>query len=255
MNKSLYEIVRNYAENHKSGLKAAGLAGIIALSAAGLLGCESVNKKTLIGTAMKVIAPNSKTQKGAYQATIIGDALIGEGQAESGKSDQNITINNNIPQQPQNNNPPRENNNYGTGLPEGVTIQNNKYFITCNYFEDLDGRGLDYPEDYAGIKKRFTTKEKVTYVMMPIECKKGDKVKFILKDNRGDIIANEVYEAKKDEILFGRFVFKPGKLPEGTNKGIWYQNDKFVGFSEVEVAAAKDKTEEKKEENSDKKSK
>jgi hypothetical protein len=82
---------------HKNGWLRVGVLVLLAsVLLLGYAGCEGldINHKTLLGAAIKSNAPNAKTQKGAYQATVAGDALIGEGQAEAGKSNQTVIVNN-----------------------------------------------------------------------------------------------------------------------------------------------------------------
>lgn len=127
-------------------------------------------------------------------------------------------------------------------LPEGANMQNGLYFITCNYLEDMNGQGISFPDDYVGAKKRFKTMEKITFALHSILVKKENKIKFIAKDSNGDKIhlSEQSWKYLSDDPTSyeGKncccyLSFSTDK--EGTVRGSWYLEDKFIGFSEVEV--------------------
>src|SRR3989304_5277033 len=98
MNKSLYEIVERYGEKARKSMKAYGLAGILMLSSAGLAGCDdngnnqdSGTDESLLGLIIAGNAHNSKTPEGANSANILGNMLMGRGEAKAGR---NVTGNN-----------------------------------------------------------------------------------------------------------------------------------------------------------------
>ncbi|MFH1228119.1 MAG: hypothetical protein V1701_09490 [Planctomycetota bacterium] len=236
------------------GIALACLAGIVALGI-GLSGCvsgawEPINPKTALGTAMRIKASDTRDPKKAYRAASIGDSLIGEGQSEAARNNQNVVVNQpQLPlvetypvQQPQYNPPqqtqqPQYNNNRGRDLPDGVTMQNDVVMITCNYWDDLnkDG-GMDSLDECVGKKSKFTIGEKVTYFITPLFLKKGDKTKIIMKNQNGEIIRSDELVSEVENKMQAIYVtYKPGELPEGINRIAWYVNDKNVGFRDTEI--------------------
>ena len=88
----MYKIAYKCKESVKKNARALCLAGIIA-PALMSGGCESLNNKSLSGAILKANAPNAKTPQGAYAANVFGDMLIGQGNAEAGKSQQTVIVN------------------------------------------------------------------------------------------------------------------------------------------------------------------
>jgi len=131
-------------------------------------------------------------------------------------------------------------------LPEGATLQNGRYFITCNYLDDMNGLGISFPDDYVWIKKKFTNKEQITFAVHSILVKKTNKIKFIAKDTNGRVVSSQDLSLgfTDNQGLAGKNCCYQICLSlgegwsigtEGTIRGIWYLDDNFIGFSEIEI--------------------
>jgi len=119
-------------------------------------------------------------------------------------------------------------------FPEGMTGFGDTRFLTCNYKDDLNRDGLTSLDEFVGIKRRFSNKEKVMYVFYNAPGRKGAKIAFFLKNNHGKVI-HSFETVKNREDFYALFKCSPGKLPAGTNRGSWYVDGEYAGSSDAEI--------------------
>lgn len=109
------------------------------------------------------------------------------------------------------------------------------YAFSCNYYQDFNGDGFATPDEFVGMKNRFSTDEKITLVL-----NNGIPTEHIVSWDIFDKNQNKVqtFSVKKLSSEYGRFAFdlnKQNELSPGNYVALWKVNDKPVATYQFEI--------------------